>query len=814
MISLMTGLLHDLRHALRGLRNSPGYSLTCVLVLALGIGVNAAIFTVVDSIVLRPLRYPELERLVFVWERFPGMPEPFASRFRVARRNFDAWRKEAQVFDVMAAFCDRSLKETGHAQPRQVQTAFVSANLFPLLAARPSLGRLFTPDEEREGSDRVAVLSDGYFQRRFHGDRGALGRSITLGDAAHTVIGVLPPRFHLPSTMQGQDQLKPEVWVPLSRLPASEERAKQLEVAARLAPGVSLAQARTEMAAIAERRAKIEPEMNEGFTSSVFPFSVEDAEPKLHRALLVLFGAVGFLLLIACANLANLTLARATLRGREVAVRFALGASRARVVMLLLAESLLGSTAGAALGLLLAHWCVKGIVALEPPDIQRPELIGMNLGVFLFGAAAAVATSVLFGLAPALAVAGIDLNLALKSGAGASAARMRSRQLLIAVEVALAFVLLSGAGLMIRSFRELVATGVGFRTSHLMTVDVELPETRYPDAARRSRFYVQLLERVRALGGIRTAAVVDNLPLHSVSFSNFYIAGRPEPPITALPMADYASVSPDYFGAIGLPLLSGRFFTESDLAPTGKQQTGVAIVNREFVHKFFDQENPLGQRLLGQDRKNAAEIVGVVADYRPMGAENGTRPQIFRPGLDLRSASLIARTSGDPANYAAALQNAIWAVDKDLPVNKVETMDHYVSGSQATRKYYTLLLSIFSALALALAAMGVFGVLSNLVASRVREIGIRMAIGARPSDIGRLVVRQTMIPVSIGLALGLAGSLLLGRFLEALLFQVQPRDPATLLAAAAAILVVSPAAIVAPLRRATRVDCTVALRAE
>jgi putative ABC transport system permease protein len=812
MISVRV-VLQDLRHALRGLRHSPGYATTCILVLALGIGCNAAIFSVVHAVVLRPLPYPDLDRLVMVWQRFPAMPAPFGPRFFVTRKKLLAWKQQNGVFAEMAAFCDRTQTETGAGYPRQVHTGFASADLFPMLGARARLGRVFSAGEERPGSDRVAVLSDPYFDRRFQRNPRALGATVTLDGAPHVVIGVLPRGFHLPSTMEGQDQLKPDLWVPLSRFGRAEDNAPELLVAARLRPGVSLAAARTEMAAIAERLAQAEEGENKGFSASVFPFSVEDAEPKLHRAVIVLFAAVGFLLLIACANLANLTLARATQRSREIAVRLALGATRSRIVGHLLTESLVVSLVGAACGLALAGGAIKLMLRAEPPDLQRPELIDLNLSVFLFAAAAAVLTTVLFGLAPAIAVSGTDLNIALKTGGGgASAARLRSRQLLITIEVALALVLMSGAGLMIRSFRELIETGIGFDTRHMITADVELPEKRYPDAARQARFFRDLTERVRALSGVRAAAITDNLPLHQVSFSNFYIAGRPEPPVTALPMADKAKVSPDYFAALGLPLRAGRLFLESDLART--QKNAVAIVNEAFASKFFPAENPLGQRLLESDRQQSSEIVGVVADYRPMGAENGARPQIFRPTLAVRTATVVARTSAAPASYSAALRATVADLDKDLALDKVETMDHYVGQWQASRKYYTLLLTFFSALALVLAMVGIFGVLSSLVAARRREIGIRMAIGASPADIGELVLRQGLAPVGIGLVLGLAGSLMLSRFLEALLFQVHPRDPATLGIAALSILLVSPLALYSPLRRAIRVDCTVALREE
>jgi predicted permease len=806
-------MMRDLRYALRLLGRSPGYALTCVVVLALGIGANVAIFSVVNSIILRPLPYPDSSRLVFVWERFSNMPDQLGSRMRVAHKNYLEWKRQNAVFADMAAFREMSLSESGVDHPKRVSTGFASANFFPMLGVQARTGRMFASDE-----DRVAVLTDEYFETRFHRDPKTLGKSIMIGGTAYTVIGVLPPKFHLPATDEGTDQLKPEVWVPLSRLwrTADDDTHRQLLVTARLKRNVSVTKARTDMAMISGRLQRADPKLNEYWSASVFPFEVEDTAPKLHRALLVLLAAVAFLLLIACANLANLTLARATLRSREIAVRLALGATRARIIAQLVAEAAIVSIAGAAAGLLLAHWCIQLMLKPAPPDIQRPELIEIDLPVFVFAATASIVTTLLFGLAPAIAASRSDLNSALKAGGswGASAARARSRQFLIAVEVGMALVLVTGAGLMIRSFREILSTGVGFETAHLTGADIDLPEKRYPDGASQSRLFRSLMDRTRSVPGVTGVSVTDNLPLHSVSIRNFSIVGRPEPPIDSLPISDIANVSPQYLSMLELRLEAGRFFTDADLAFTEKEKDVVAIVNHAFAQHFFPGENPVGRRLLSGDKKTTSEIIGVVSDYRPLGAENGTRPQIFWPYLKLQHASLVVRTAAAPHSFTKAIQNAVWSVDKEIAANKVETLDEHLDYWQSQRKFNTLLLAIFAGLALVLAMMGIYGVLANLVASRVREIGIRIAIGATPAAIGKLVLLQSMIPVMVGLSIGLAGSFMLGRFLEALLFQVRAHDPLTLALAASTVLLVSPLAICVPLRRAIRVDCMVALREE
>jgi putative ABC transport system permease protein len=677
---------------------------------------------------------------------------------------------------------------------------------------------VFTAEDEHPGNNRVAILTDALFDRQFQRDKTAIGRTLTLDGAAYMVIGVLPPGFHLPATHEGSDQVRAEIWVPLSRLPATDEQnhARTLRVIARLKPGATLAQARTEMEVIAQRLQKTDPEHNEGWLTSVFDIRTEDTDPDVHRALYVLMGAVGFLLLIACANLANLTMARATLRARELAMRLALGATRARLVSQLIAEPLLLSLSGAALGLLLAHWGLKLIVAYKPENVMRPELIAINLPVLLFAALAGIATTLLFGLLPSLTASRADLNTALKTGGGggSSAVRLRSRQALIALEVALALVLVTGAGLMIRSFQELLAVGVGFRTERVSLADIDLPANRYRDNVARARFFRELLARAGGMAGIDGAAIVDNPPLHKIVMSNFFVEGRPEPPLNELPIADKNHMSPAFFDLIGLRMEAGRTFTETDLAVTEKGPNAVVIVNRAFARQFFPNENPVGHRLLDGDKKQASEIVGVVSDYRPMGAENGTRSTIFWPDLRLPTASLMIRSSEPAASLAASIRNLVWSLDRDLPAAETRSMTYYIDEWLSQRRFNTFLLGVFAALALILGMLGIYGVLAGLVASRVREIGIRMAIGATPGQIGKLVLAQSMIPVVAGLTAGLVASLALGRFLESLLFHVKTHDPLTLALALAAVLIAAPLAVWVPLRRATRVDCTVALRQE
>lgn len=819
----MKTIAGELRHALRTLAKVPGYALTCILVLAVGIGANTSIFSIISSVILKALPYPEPSRLVFVRERFPTASDPLFARMRAARANYLEWKRSNTVFQSMAAFQQMPLNETGNGAVRSTAVGFGAAELFPMLGVRARLGRLFEPEEERTGGF-VAVLSDEYFERRFHRSSAALGASLTLGDSIYTVVGVLPPGFHLPSTDGGDDQLKPEVWVPLSRLfkTADDDGRRQLLVAARLKPGVTLTRARVEMAAIAARLAESNPKLNEGWSATVSTFEAENTSPGLHRALFVLMTAVGFLLLIACANIANLTLVRAASRSRETAIRLALGASRGRIAAHLLAESLLVASAGAALGLALAWGALKWMLALKPPDIQRPELIRIDGTVLAFTALATVLTVLLCGLAPIITASRRDIQGSLRAGGGwgATAGRKRSTHALIVVEVALALVLVTGASLMIRSFQNLVAAGIGFQTAHLEVADVELPENSYPDQAGRSRFFRTLLDRVRNLPGITGAALTDNVPLHRVSATNFYIAGRPDPPLNALPIADFANTSSNYLALLELPILAGRPLDDADLEATEralanpKGGVGYCVVNRAFARQFFGGLNAVGRRLLDSGKTHGCEIVGVVADYRPLGAENGLRPQIFWPNLANHSASLVVRTTVGAEAAANAIRGTVFGLDRGLTLDTVWPLDHWVDQWQSQRRFNTLLLSAFAGLALLLALAGVYSVLSNIVASRVREIGIRVAMGARPAQIGGLVLRQSLTPVVLGLGIGLSASVLLARFLESLLFQISARDPLTLAVASLVILAVSPVAAFMPLRRALAVDCSVTLREE
>ncbi len=810
-------LLSDLRYSLRTLSKSPGFALICVLILALGIGANAAIFSVVHAVILKRLPYADPERLVFVWERFPNMPVPPGDTINPARLNFIEWKRQNQCFSGIAALKEMTLTETGIPAAAHVSTLAVSVELPSVLGIRPQLGRLFAPDEEQRGRDLVAVLSDRYFERRFGRDRGCIGKTIVLDGTGFTVIGVLPRQFHLPATGGGDSQLRPDVWVPLTRLgdkPGDDQR-RELFVMARLRAGVTVERARVEMSGIGARLAQAHPKVNEGWTTNVTTLAQEDTAPELRRALWVLLVSVAFVLLIACANLANLTLARASRRTRDFGVRIALGAARGHVIRQLLTESMLLAAAGCGFGMLLANWGLKLILAFRPTEMPHEEFIRLNSPVFAFAAGLALATTLLVGLAPALAASRTDVLSALKVGgaAGLPETHRRKREFLVAAEVALALVLLAGATFLIRSFYLVLTAELGFQADHLLTLDVDLPAKTYKDDAARARLNRQLLERVRALPGVVVTAVSDALPMHRISIATFHIVGRPEPKPDSAPLADYAHISPGYFGAMGIRLKAGRFFTDADLSSDPKR-AGSVIINEAIANRFWPGENPLGQRIVAGGPHESYEIVGIILDHHQFGADRDARPEIFWPGISMASTIVVVRTHSDPASLAPTVEREIRNLDRDLPISNVGSMKHRIDEWVAPRRFMAVLLGIFAALALVLAGTGIYGVLATVVSSRTHEIGIRMALGAARSDVLALVFRQSLIPVAAGIGAGLAGTIVLSRYLESLLFGVHARDPLLIALVSAAIGAVAVAATWFPARRATRLDPNIALREE
>jgi putative ABC transport system permease protein len=802
----METFFHDLRYGLRSLRQSPGLAAVAVLALGLGIGANSAIFSVVDAALLRPLPFHDPGRLMLVLESNPSKGYP---SFPLSPLNYIDYRDQNSAFERLAAFESTSFILTGAGDPAKLDGARVAAGFVDTLGIAPSLGRPFLPDEDRPGAGRVAILGHGLWQRRFGSDPALVGRTIMLGGVAYTVVGVMPQGFSFPNRSEiwtamalGDDELK-------------SRGAHYLLAIGRLAPGVSLERARADLATIGSRLQIQYPDSNTGWTARVDPLAERvagDARP----ALLVLLAAVAFVLLIACANVAGLLLARASARHREFAIRAALGAGRARLVRQQLTESLLLALLGGAAGLLLAMWGTDLLAAAAPPGIPRVSEVGVDGRVLSFTLGLSLITGVLFGLAPALQASRADLNESLKEGGrgGAGPRRHRARAVLVVAEVALALVLLAGAGLLLRSFQRLQAIDPGFDPREVLAVEIELPDGRYPEPPRLASFFTAAIERLAALPGVRSAGGVYPLPMSGDRFFfSFGVEGRPVADADR-PSAAYYVASPGYFRAMGIRILRGRAFDERDREGAPR----VALINDTLARRFFPGEDPIGRRMVIDNgpRDRFREIVGVVEDVRHDDLGGEARPQMYEPHLQapLSSMTLVVRSATDPAGLAEAARREILVLDRDQPVSRAVPLERLVADSIARPRYSMLLLGAFAAVALVLATMGIYGLLSHAVAQRTHEIGIRMALGARRRDVLALVIANGMGLAMAGVGIGLLGALALTRLMAGLLFQVSPTDPMTLAAVSALLAGVAFLACVIPARRATRVDPMAALRCE
>jgi putative ABC transport system permease protein len=807
----------DLRYGIRMLLKAPSVSIVATIALALGIGANTAIFSVVNAVLLRPLPFPNSEALMNLWETdaVRGYKRGAASY-----PNFVDWRDQNQVFEHMASYHNSDFIFTGRGDSTRLQGAVVNAELFPLLQVAPVIGRGFLPEEDKPGeSGRVVVLSQDLFQRRFNADPNVVGQPMVLDGKTYTVIGVMPKAFQFP--VQNEPV---ELWTTVAidregEDPANDTRgAHYMNVIGRLKPGVSREQAQAEMTAIGSRLEQQYPDKNLHRSVGV-ESTLEALVGDIRPALLILLGAVGCVLLIACANVANLLLARAMTRHKEMAIRSALGASRIRVVRQLLTESVVLSMTGGALGLVLAVWWSDLLVALGKENIPRALQVGLDWRVLIFTMVVSILTGVIFGLVPAIHSSKTELTESLKEGGrsgGEGARRNRVRGVLVISELAIAVVLLVGAGLLIQSLWRLRNVNPGFESQNLLTFVVGIPEVKYP-SEKQDQFYRDLVARLQSLPGVRSASSIIPLPLTGDMFRiSFETEGRPLAK-GDLPSADFFSVSDDYFKTIGVPILKGREFNQRDnlTAP------GVVIVNQEFARKYFPGEDPVGKRIKPGISSTKAkpdwrEIVGVVADVRNRNLSSELRPGYFVPQAQVpfNQMSMVIRTTNDPHTLMTAVQNEVHAMDKEVPVFNIKTMDEYIAATVAAPRFNATLLVIFASVALILTIVGLYGVMSYSVAQRTNEIGIRMALGAQTRDVLRLIVSQGFKLVLLGLALGLIGAYALTRLIASLLFGVTAKDPLTFAAVAVMLAVVALLACYIPARRATRLDPLDALRYE
>jgi putative ABC transport system permease protein len=807
------------------LLRKPGFSAVAILALALGIGANTAIFSVVDAVLFRPLPFDRPGQLVEIWEQDLARGEDHDS---VMAANFVDWKNRSLSFVAVAAHAGGSVNLTGLSEPERVRGARLSAGLFSLLGVQPEIGRVFLPDEDQYGQPRVVVISNRLWKSRFGGDREILGRSITLNNQDYEVVGVMPASFALPLNEES------EIWTPLVFSPEelTQRSTHYLKVMARLKPDVTIEQARAEMTGIAALKNEY-PKTNEGTGAAVFSLHSE-VVGEVRKPLLIFLGAVAFILLIACANVANLMLARAAARQREIAVRIALGASRWRLVRQMLIESVVLGLAGGAAGLLLSLWGVELLsAAAQQMEVPRARSIGLDGRVLLFTLGASILTGLIFGMVPALQASKPDLNDALKEGGRSSGSlrRKRTRNLLVVSELALTFVLLTGAGLLINSFLKLRAVDPGLKPENVVTMNINLPRQKYVEPEQVIAFHRQLLEQVKAVPGVECAGTVTALPYGGSTNSFGYSVDSPSGGQTESIISQQAS--PDLFRALGIPLITGRGFNEGDVdgAPA------VVIVSDSLAKRYWPDQDPLGRRIKWGNKEFGSpwmSVIGVVGDVRQRGLDTAPKPTLYVPSLqlgdpikmqigvtlrdlmtgDARSIELVARSTSDTAGLANAIRSAVWTVDPNQPVTRVRTMERVLADTMVVQRFTTWLLATFAAIALSLAAAGIYGVISYSVSQRTHEIGIRMALGAEQRDVLRLVVGQGMVPALVGLGIGIAGAIGLTRFMSTLLFRVSVTDPMTFSVIGLLLLLVAVAACYLPARRAARVDPMLALRCE
>ncbi|MBI3415458.1 MAG: ABC transporter permease [Verrucomicrobia bacterium] len=803
----LENLAQDIRFGARQLRKNPGFTAVAVLTLALGIGANTAIFSFVNAILLRPLPYKEPEKLVMVFENHLGNSW---RKGDVGAPMLGEWRKQSTVFEGLAARGRGTVILTGQGQPESLVAARFSANIFSLLGVKPLFGRNFLPEEETYGKHFVVLLSHELWQRRFGGDPNVVGQSITLEGEPYTVIGVMPPRTFFP-------ERNTQVWVPLAFSPnrLSQRHAHSYLVYGRLKPGVTLAQANAEMELISKRLEAANTE-NKGWGAEVHSLH-EIMVGDTRRVLLVLLGSVGLVLLIGCANIANLVLARSVSRTREFAIRAALGAGRGQMIRQLLTESLLLAALGGLAGTLFASLALDALVRFSPPDLPRVwEGIHIDGRTLSLTALAVVFTGLFFGLVPALQFSNFSLARDLNEssrGASAGVLRQRLRGGLVVSEVALSVMLLVGAGLMIRSFSRLLSQPLGFRPEHVVRMNLILPDKKYPEQTERERFFDQVLARAQALPGVQSAGLVMGLPLGGDNNAlAVWIPEAPKPKPGEAVAAGYAQVSPGYFRTMNIPLLQGRDFTDQDRTNT----TPVLVVDETFVKNFKFGTNVFGRRVHIGESVELGEIIGVIKDVKRTGMADAVRGEMYRSYKQLcwGGMTLVVRTQRDPAEVTRAIRTEVDAIDKDQPIQDVGTMTQLVASSVAPRRLSTQLLVGFAGVAMLLAALGLYGVLAYNVTQRTQEIGIRMALGARKQDVLSLVIQNGMKLALIGVGVGVAGALALTRVMERLLFDVKPADPLTFTCVSVLLLGVALVACWLPARRAARVDPMVALRQE
>ena len=812
----MNSLFQDIRYALRSLLQRPGFTLIAVITLALGIGASTAIFSVVHAVLLRSLPYGSADRLVMVWEDRHRVGGKATNTINLG--NFFDWKEQNHTFEDMAAFFDMSAKLTGDGEPEEVPSEIATPNLFSVLGVNPIMGRTFLLDDGKPDQPDVVVLSYGFWQKRFGGDQHVVGRHLTMNNRDVTVVGVLPRDFTLHITKASMSNKPPEIWRPWQVSNELRQRHGRFAMAVgRLKPGVSLPNAQAEMDTIAARLEKEYPEFDTNSGVNLVPLRTQFSG-EIRKALLILLGAVGFVLLIACANVANLLLARGVSRQKEFGVRAALGAGRGRIVRQLLTESLILAVLGGGLGLLLAWQGTDLLVSLSPPELFGSSHVGMNTPVLLFTLGVSLLTGIIFGLVPAFEATRFELHESLKEGGkniGGGARSHRLRGAFVAAEIALAFVLLIGAGLLIKSFRQLQAVDPGFNANNVLTMTVGVPPWKYDSDRKIVDFFKQAASQLQTLPDVEAVGAINTLPFNGPhSGTSVEIEGRSKRPPGQELKTGVCVTDVNYFNAMKIPLKQGRLFT----AQEASEERHVVVVNETFARENLPGEDPIGKRVTinMKDENAPTEIIGVVADSKHATLDGEPEAMAYWPHPELvySSMTFVIRTRGDASKLAGAARNVIRTLDPQQPIRDVSTMERLLSKSIASSRFNTVLLGVFALVALALAAVGTYGVMSYAVTQRTHEFGIRMALGAGTVDVLKLVLRRGMTLVIVGLLFGLGGAFGLTRLMTTLLFEVKPTDAVTFAIVSVSLIVIALLACYIPARRATKVSPLVALRYE
>jgi putative ABC transport system permease protein len=811
----MRTLLQDIRFGLRVLIKSPGFTVVAVLAIALGVAANTAIFSVVNAVLLEPLPYKESGQLMMVWE---SNRQRDLHQNSISPANLIDWKEQTGVFEDVAAFIDRRTNLTSDGDPVELPVQFVTPNLFRVLGVEPMMGRGFADEDAKPDAAQVVVLGHGLWQRRFGGDRKIIGKTITLNDNKVMVVGVMPPSFQWFIRKSSLNAKPPEMWTPFGLTDQLRVRkGRYLAAVARLRPGVTRESAEAELNQLAARLEQQYPDFNKGWGVEVTPLR-EQFAGGIRPALWILLGAVGFLLLIACANVANLLLARGAARQKEMAIRTALGAGRWRVVRQLLTESVLLAALGGALGLMLAWWGVEVLAALSPPDLLDVGGVRLSLPVLAFTLGVSLLTGIFFGLVPSFEASRQDTSESLKEGAKGTTGGVRGSRLrgaFVISEIALSLVLLVGAGLMLKSFARLQSVNPGFNADGVLTMRVELPDAKYHEDQQVINFFRQATERIRALPGVESVGAINYLPFAGPGAgTRFAIVGRPTPPHGEEPTTDVLVTDENYFGTMGMTVLRGRAFS----AQEATEARSVAVVSESLAREYFPGRDAIGQRIVVNMKENPepTEIIGIVGDIKHKALDEKSRPTVYwpQPELTYPFMTLVVRAKGDPAALAPATRREIQALDPEQPVADVRTMNQLLAGSVGRARFSAMLLGIFAVIALVLAAVGVYGVMSYAVSRRTHEIGVRVALGAQGRDVLKLVLSQGLKLALVGVLLGVVGSFALTRLLTSLLYGVSATDPLTFIGVSMLLASVALVACYVPARRATKVDPLIALRYE